>query len=158
MDRILLQCCKQCGGSNEFENGSLVWKKNAFEVYTQTHIRPANWWWPPGNCFCFPGIRSSTSWAIAFPACEASRCGPRLVLVSFLFLYFFKKDFTEIYFSFHILQFHTPTARQGGGRDLYVNKYKFYLRRGPWRGPAAPLSGGRPPAARQGGGRLPPRI
>ena len=62
---------------------------------------------------------------------------------SFLFLYFSKKKFTEIYFWFQVLQFYTPTARQGGGRgptdrqvggrDLYVNKNKFILRRGPWR-------------------------
>ena len=92
---------------------------------------------------------------------------PRQPRASFLFLYFSKKKFTEIYFWFQILQFYTPTARQGGGRDLYVNKYNFFLRRGPWREPAAPLPGGRPPpapslggrgpAARQRGGRPPPR-
>ena len=32
---------------------------------------------------------------------------------AFLFLYFLKTFFTEIYFRFHILQFYTPTARQG---------------------------------------------
>ena len=54
-----------------------------------------------------------------------------------------------------------PTARQGGGRDLYINKNKFILRRGPWREPAAPcraagpLPGGRPPAAPPVGGRGP---
>ena len=89
-------------------------------------------------------------------------CSPTAISI------FFKKQITEIYFSFHILQFYTPTARQESGRDLYINKYKFYLRRGLWRGPTAPLPGGRPPAAkwwggrgpaaRQGGGRLPPRI
>ena len=46
-----------------------------------------------------------------------------------------------------------PTARQGGGRDLYINKNKFVLRRGLWREPAAPLPGGRPPAAPPVGGR-----
>ena len=35
---------------------------------------------------------------------------------------------------------------EGRGRVLYLR-----------REPAAPLAGGRPPAARQGGGRLPPR-
>ena len=45
------------------------------------------------------------------------------------------------------------TARQVGGRDLYVNKNKKNLRRGPWREPAAPLPGGRPPAANWQGGR-----
>ena len=34
----------------------------------------------------------------------------------FLFLYFLKTIFIEIYFWFHNLQFYTPTARQGGGR------------------------------------------
>ena len=51
-------------------------------------------------------------------------------LASFLFLYFSKTFFTEIYFQFHNLQFYTPTARQGGGR-----------------GPTARLRGGRHPAA-----------
>ena len=98
-------------------------------------------------------------------------------LAPFLFLYFSKTFFIEIYFQYHILQFCTPTARQGGGRgpaaqqrggrDLYVNLKKNYLRGSPWRELAAPLAGGRPPAAnplggrgpaaRQGGGSLPPR-
>jgi len=39
----------------------------------------------------------------------------------FIFI-FLKTFFTEIYFQFHILQFYTPTARQGGGSDLHVNK------------------------------------
>jgi len=73
--------------------------------------------------------------------------------VSFLFLYFLKTFFTEIYFQFHNLQFYISTVRQGGGRgvalqeggrDLYVNK-KNYLRGGPCREPAAPLPGGRLP-------------
>ena len=34
----------------------------------------------------------------------------------FLFLYFLKMFFIEIYFRFHILQFYTPTAWQEGGR------------------------------------------
>ena len=73
----------------------------------------------------------------------------------FLFLHFSKKKFTEIYFWIQVLQFYTPAARQGGGRgptarqvggrDLYINKNKIFLRRGPWREPAAPLPGGRPP-------------
>ena len=54
---------------------------------------------------------------------------------SFLFLYFLKSFFTEIYFRFHNLQFCTPTARLRvgrvpaanwrGGRDLNVNKIYF---------------------------------
>ena len=65
----------------------------------------------------------------------------------FLFLYFSKIFFTEIYFQYHNLQFCTPTARQGGGRgpaaqqrggrDLYVNLKKNYLCGSPWREPAA---------------------
>ena len=89
--------------------------------------------------------------------------GPNLaygVFSSFLFLYFSKTFFTEIYFQFHNLQFYTPTARQGGGRDLYVNKNNFYLRGGSWREPAAPPLGGREgrqgPAARQGWQASPP--
>ena len=72
--------------------------------------------------------------------------------VFFIFV-FFKKKITEIYFCIQVLQFYTPAARQGGGRgptarqvggrDLYVNKNKFFLRRGPWREPAAPLPSGR---------------
>ena len=56
-----------------------------------------------------------------------------VVVAAFLFLYFLKTFFTEIYFRFHILQFYTPTARQGGGRDLHVNKYNFFLREGTYR-------------------------
>jgi len=71
----------------------------------------------------------------------------------FLFLYFSKTFFTEIYFQYHNLQFCTPTARQGGGRgpaaqqrggrDLYVNlKKKLFARE--------PLAGAcRPPGGRQ---------
>ena len=54
---------------------------------------------------------------------------------SFLFLYFLKSFFTEIYFRFHNLQFCTPTARLRGGRppatllpggrDLNINKIYF---------------------------------
>ena len=49
--------------------------------------------------------------AFDWPACRtAPSCR------AFLFLYFSKIFFTEIYFQYHILQFCTPTARQGGGR------------------------------------------
>ena len=83
---------------------------------------------------------------------------------AFLFLYFSKSFFIEIYFRFHNLQDYTPTARQGGGRgptarpgggrDLYVNKNKFILRRGPWREPAAPLPAGGLPPGRGAAGSL----
>ena len=38
---------------------------------------------------------------------------------AFLFLYFLKIFFTEIYFRFHNLQFYTPTARQGAA-ETYI--------------------------------------
>jgi hypothetical protein len=69
-------------------------------------------------------------------------------VASFLFLYFSKIFFIEIYFQFHNLQFYTPTARQGaagglqpgrGGRDLYVNKKKIIC--------AEALGGSLPPSA-----------
>ena len=53
--------------------------------------------------------------------------------------------FTEIYFRFHILQFYTPTARQGGGRDLHVNKYIFFCAESP--------GGSRPATCRPSTGR-----
>ena len=59
----------------------------------------------------------------------------RLVVRFFLFFYFSKSFFTEIYFRFHNLQFCTPTARLRGcqppaallpgGRELNVNKIYF---------------------------------
>ena len=49
---------------------------------------------------------------------------------AFLFLYFLKTFFIEIYFWFHNLQFYTPTVRQEDGR-----------------GPTARLRGGQHPAA-----------
>ena len=89
-----------------------------------------------------------------------------LFLASFLFLYFSKTFFTEIYFQYYNLQFCIPTARQGGGRgpaaqqrggrDLYVNFKKIYLRGSPWREPAAPwrAAGGLPPARGAAGSLL----
>ena len=80
-----------------------------------------------------------------------------MVAGRFFFIFvFFKKKITEIYFWFQVLQFYTPIARQGGGRgptarprggrDLYVNKNKFILRRGPWREPAARQGGRQAPS------------
>jgi len=92
----------------------------------------------------------------------AVNCSAAGTRVFFIFT-FFKKKFTEIYFGFQNLQFYTPTARQGGGRgptapllggrDLFANKNKIYLRINPWWGPQAPLPGGRPPTAKWWGGR-----
>ena len=41
---------------------------------------------------------------------------PCIKTLPFLFLYFLKMFFTEIYFWFHNLQLYAPTTRQGGGR------------------------------------------
>ena len=75
---------------------------------------------------------------------------------SFLFLHFSKKKFTAIYFWFQVLQFCTPTARQGGGReptarqgggrDLFVNKNKKFC--------AEVLGGSLPPPCRAAGSLL----
>ena len=68
----------------------------------------------------------------------------------FNFCIFQKKNVQKYIFGFRFYSFvplppgRGPTAQQGGGRDLYVNKNKFIFRRGPWREPAAPLPGGRP--------------
>ena len=83
--------------------------------------------------------------------------GKGTVRASFLFLYFLKIFFTEIYFQFHNLQSYTPTARQGGGRgptarqvggrDLYVNKNNFFF---------AEVLGGSLPSTYRAAGPLPP--
>ena len=81
-------------------------------------------------------------------------------MASFLFLYFSKKNYRNIFLVLGFTVLYPcrpagggrgPTARQVGGRDLYVNKNNFFLRRGPWREPAAPL----PPTGGAAGG-LPP--
>ena len=54
-----------------------------------------------------------------WPGCTGASLAPNVIgyiLALFLFLYFLKLFFTEIYFRFHNLQVYTPTARQGGGR------------------------------------------
>ena len=88
---------------------------------------------------------------------------PREGDAAFLFLYFLKMFFTEIYFRFHILQFYTPTARQGGGRDLHVNKYNFFCAEahgGSLPSPCRTAGTCRPVEGRQAArpaGRLPPK-
>ena len=76
---------------------------------------------------------------------------PMIRSVFFIFV-FFKKNYKNIFLvlGFTVLYPYRPagdgrwpTARQGGGRDLYVNKNKFILCIGPWREPAAPPVGGR---------------
>jgi len=71
------------------------------------------------------------------------------------YFYIFRKHFLQKYiFNITIYSFvplppgRGPAAQQLGGRDLYVNLKKNYLRGSPWR----------EPAARQGGGRLPQQI
>ena len=108
--------------------------------------------WPPSSSRRQRRRRPSSflsrhaRWVSGFPLCLAHAfwaSGEFSFGASFLFLYFSKIFFTEIYFRFHNLQFYTPTARQGGGSDLYVNKNNFYLRVGRWRELAAPLPPGR---------------
>ena len=84
----------------------------------------------------------------------------------FLFLYFSKTFFTEIYFQYHNLKFCTPTAWQGGGRgpaaqqrggsDLYVNFKKKLFARKPLAGACRP-PGGRQAPCRQSTGRQAPQ-
>ena len=83
------------------------------------------------------------------------------------YFYIFRKPFLQKYiFNITIYSFvplppqgggRGPAAQQRGGRDLYVNLKKNYLRGSLWREPAAPLPGGRPPAATPLGGRAPCR-
>ena len=82
-----------------------------------------------------------------------SPAGRTVFLQAYFFIFsFFKKKFTEIYFWFQVLQFYTPTARQEGGRDLYVNKKKFAQRsmEGACRPPAGRQAPYRPTSWRQG--------
>ena len=53
-------------------------------------------------------------------------------VASFLFYIFQKKNYRNVFLvsDFTVLYPYRPA---GGSRDLYVNKYKFYLRRGPWQ-------------------------
>ena len=74
------------------------------------------------------------------------------MLATFSFLYFSKKIYRNIFWvlDFTVLYLNHPAGgRQGAycpagdSRDLYVNKNKYFLRRGFWREPAAPPVGGR---------------
>ena len=100
------------------------------------------------------GPDSSNTIRTDWVGCWADMTATQFTGAFFVFAFFKKKKFTEIYFWIQVLQFYTtaappagrgPTARQVGGRDLYVNKNKIFLRIGPWREPAAPLPGGRLP-------------
>ena len=92
------------------------------------------------------------------------------ICVFFIFIFFIFVFYKNI---FSILQFtvlypYRPpggaagaAAPQEGGRDLFVNKKNLFARTplaGACRHPAATPLGGRGPAARQGGGRLPPPL
>ena len=78
-------------------------------------------------CSC-PALKAAAGWR-RYPISTAEASGV------FLFLYFSKSFFIEIYFRFHNLQFCTPTARLRGGRvpaanwrggrDLNINKIYF---------------------------------
>jgi hypothetical protein len=80
----------------------------------------------------------------------------------FIYIYFSKSFFTEIYFQFHNLQFCTPTVRLRGGRpptallpggrDLNVNKICFNRILAPGGG-RRPAAGRQVPAARWRRGR-----
>ena len=86
-------------------------------------------------------------------------------LGAFFIFIFFENIFYRNIFSisqFTVLYPYCPAGgRQGAcrpaaGRQGLIYKFKKnYLRGSPWQEPAAPLAGGRGPAARQGGGRLP---
>ena len=85
-----------------------------------------------------------------WPGCTGASLAPNVIgyiLALFLFLYFLKLFFTEIYFRFHNLQVYTPTARQGGGRGVAAPIPLL-----PGRGAA----GGLPPVCGAGGPLPPP--
>ena len=64
--------------------------------------------------------------------------------VFFIFIFFENIFYRNIFSISHFTVLY-PSARQGGGKDLYVNFKKFYLHGSPWWEPAAPLAGGRLP-------------
>ena len=68
----------------------------------------------------------------------------------FIFIFFKIIFYINIFSVSHFTVLY-PYRPAGGGRDLYVNKYKLFLHGGPCWEPAAPLPG----AARWRGGRQP---
>ena len=82
------------------------------------------------------------SWCVSLlrPTMAALCSGP--VLASFLFLYFYKKNYRNIFLilDFTILYPYRPV---GGGRDLYINKNNFFC--------AQVLRGSLPPSCRAAG-------
>ena len=114
-----------------------------------------------GCCGMHQHMLNSQTWDPNFLGIEEAAVDS-LIERLFLFLYFSKTFFTEIYFQYHNLQFCTPTARQGGGRgpaaqqrggrDLYVNLKKKLFAREPLAGACRP-PGGRQPPCRQPTGR-----
>ena len=134
---------------------------------------------PLGNPPIFTGtlfLEKIDYWVIRVNGPNPLLLGPKQGLLRHVFFIFafFKKKFTTIYFWFQVLQFCTPTARQGGGRgptarqvggrDLYVNKNKKKICARVLGGSLPPPChiryyitpvGGRGPAARQGGRQAP---
>ena len=84
-----------------------------------------------------------------------AREGPDLHARGGFFIFIFLKNifYINIFSVSHFTVLY-PYRPAGGGRDLHVNKYKLFLRGGPWWEPAAPLPGGRaasrPSTGRQG--------
>ena len=71
------------------------------------------------------------------------------------YFYVFRKHFLQKYI-FNITIYSFVPLPPGRGRQGFICKLKKnYLHGSPWREPAATPLGGRGPAARQGGGRLP---
>ena len=87
------------------------------------------------------------SWCVSLlrPTMAPLCSGP--VLASFLFLYFYKKNYRNIFLilDFTILYPYRPV---GGGRDLYINKNNFFC--------AEVLGGSLPPGRGAGAGRQAP--
>ena len=117
----------------------ITWRRAKTNLVSARHqIRPTNrgaggW------------ARRQAYWAAALPT--TVRVAGRGEGVFLIFIYFFKKIYRNIFsvLDFTVLYPYRPAGgRQGGGRDLFANKNKIYLRINPWWGPAAPLPGGRP--------------
>jgi len=73
----------------------------------------------------------------------------------FIFIFFKNVFYRNIFLVSHFTVLY-PYRPVGGGRDLHVNKHKFFCAEAP--GGSLPPGGGAAgsPPARQGGGRLPP--
>ena len=85
-----------------------------------------------------------------------SPCGGRPLCRGFFIFIFFKNIFYRNIFSVSYFTVLYPYRPVGGGRDLHINKHKFFCAEAP--GGSLPPGGGAAgsPPAWQGGGRLPP--